>query len=61
MLNYMLTLFHAFWADEEGATAMEYGVIAAVLIVAVAAAFLLLGGELKDFFDGFMDRVDTGP
>lgn len=36
---------------QTGATAIEYAMIAAVMVVAVAAAFLVLGEGLEGFFD----------
>lgn len=59
MLNYMLTLFHAFWADEEGATAIEYGVIVAVLVIAIAAAFFAFGGSIETFLGGVEDKLNA--
>jgi len=36
--------------DESGATAIEYGLIAAGIAVAIIAAVNTLGGNLKDIF-----------
>lgn len=57
MLNYMLTLFHAFWADEEGATAIEYGLIIAVIALVVMAGMMLFGADLNTFFSQLGDRM----
>ena len=41
-----------FVADEQGATAIEYAMIAAGIAVAISAAVVSLGSELKtNFFD----------
>lgn len=40
-----------FWRDEEGATAIEYGLIAALIAVAAIAGMNALGGGLSDIFD----------
>lgn len=39
-----------FWKDEEGATAIEYALIAGIIAVAVIAAFGILGNSLTQFF-----------
>jgi len=39
-----------FWRDEEGATAAEYGIIAALIAVAIIGAVTLLGNQLKAVF-----------
>lgn len=36
--------------DRKGVTAVEYAVIAGVIVVAIAAAFTALGGTLTTFF-----------
>ena len=42
----MLSLFRKLAKDQEGATAIEYGLIAALISVAAIAAFTLVGGKL---------------
>ena len=37
--------------DESGATAIEYGLIAALIAVAIIAAVRAVGGSLSDTFD----------
>lgn len=39
-----------FWNDEEGATAIEYGLIAALIAVAAIGGMTLIGGSLEDLF-----------
>ena len=39
-----------FWRDEEGATAIEYALIAGLIAVGLALALTNLGKELSDFF-----------
>ena len=52
----------AFLADEEGATAIEYGLLAAMIAVGCIAAFTTLGGDLKNLFGtsetGVGDRLN---
>lgn len=40
----------AFWNDEEGATAIEYGLIAALIAVAIIAGASTLGTDLNNLF-----------
>jgi pilus assembly protein Flp/PilA len=37
--------------DETGATAVEYGIMVALIAVVIIAAVTLLGGTMKDTFD----------
>lgn len=48
-----------FWRDEEGATAIEYGLIAGLIAVAVAGVLTTLGGDLGSVFTKISD-VLTG-
>jgi len=45
-----ITAVKAFAADERGVTAIEYGLIAALMAAAVGTAFALLGPALKTAF-----------
>ena len=42
--------FKTFWADEEGATAIEYGLLAALIGLVMAAGATTLGTNLNDLF-----------
>lgn len=46
----MLKTFQNFYADESGATAIEYGLIAALVSVAAIGALGLMGDSLKTIF-----------
>ena len=46
----MKNLIQRFKSDEDGATAIEYGLIAALLAVAIIAAVRSLGTELSTTF-----------
>lgn len=46
----MKALFTRFVKDEDGATAIEYGLIAALIAVAIIAAIRLVGGNLSNTF-----------
>jgi pilus assembly protein Flp/PilA len=45
--------------DESGATAIEYGLIAALIAVAIIVAAGLLGGSLSTMFTGISEKLDT--
>lgn len=40
-----------FWRDEEGATAIEYGLIAGLIAAGLVAALTLLGGNIRALFN----------
>ena len=46
----MTNVFARFAKDESGATAIEYGLIAAGIAVAIIAAVFAIGDELNNFF-----------
>jgi pilus assembly protein Flp/PilA len=46
----MTKLFGTFFADESGATAIEYGLIVALIAVAIITAVTTLGGKLGIVF-----------
>ena len=46
-------------ADESGATAIEYGLIAALVSVAAITAFTQMGSSLKEMFQFVADKLDT--
>ena len=46
----MKNLFNRFVADESGATAIEYGLIAGLISVVIIGALKLVGGNLTNKF-----------
>ncbi len=46
----MTNLFSRFVKDESGATAIEYGLIAALIAVAIITALTTVGGKLTGMF-----------
>jgi pilus assembly protein Flp/PilA len=44
---------------KEGATAIEYGLIAAGIAVAIIAAVFALGDEIKNFFTGVQTQLNS--
>lgn len=57
MLNNVMTKLKAFAKDEKGATAIEYAVMAALLIVVISAAIFFLQGGLSDAFSTISSSV----
>ena len=47
----MLTRFQSFLSDETGATAIEYGLIAALVSVAAIVALQFMGNSLRLIFN----------
>jgi pilus assembly protein Flp/PilA len=45
------------WKNEDGTTAIEYGLIAALIAVAAIAAFQLVGTNLSDTFHGIATQL----
>lgn len=55
----MKNLFSRFAQDESGATAIEYGLIAALVAVVIIGALQLLGGEIRDTFQDVENAIST--
>jgi len=52
-MSQLLKLFH----DDRGATAIEYGLIAALIAVAAIAAFQLVGTNLSSTFNNIATQL----
>ena len=46
----MLNALRNFWMDEEGATAVEYGIMVALIAAVIITSVSTLGGYVKDAF-----------
>ncbi len=55
----MSKFFARFRKDESGATAIEYGLIAALISVALIAGASTLGNALNNTFDALGDKMDN--
>jgi pilus assembly protein Flp/PilA len=55
-----MTFFKNLVRDEQGATAIEYGLIAALIAVAAITAMTQLGENLNTTFEGVRDAIDRG-
>ena len=49
----------AFWKDEEGATAIEYALIAGLIAVAIIGALTLLGNGITNIFTDIAGKLDS--
>ena len=57
----MKNLVTRFVSDESGATAIEYGLIAAGISVAIIAVVNSLGGQLTNTFSDISTKLGTAP
>ncbi len=55
----MLNHIKAFCADESGATAIEYGLIAALVSVAAIGALTTMGNSLNTMFSTVSNSMNT--
>jgi pilus assembly protein Flp/PilA len=55
----MLVSLKKFLNNEDGATAIEYGLIAALIGVAIITAATQLGGALDTTFSGVADTLEA--
>lgn len=56
----MKTMFQRFVKDESGATAIEYGLIASLIGVAIIIGATTLGGKLNTTFNAISGKIN-GP
>ena len=58
-LHTRLTDMKTFYQDRSGATAIEYGLIAAGIAVAIIAAVFALGDDITGFFESVSSELKT--
>lgn len=58
-MNYLLDLIKSFMNDEEGATAVEYGVLIALIIAAVVIIIGTLGEQIKAGFQSVSTELSN--
>jgi len=56
----MKSLLQRFARDESGATAIEYGLVAAGISIAIIAVLNTLSGQLKNAFFNMSDVLKAG-
>ncbi len=54
-----MNIVKRFMNDESGATAIEYGLIAALISVGIIAAATTMGNGLSNLFSGIGGKLDT--
>lgn len=57
----LLAKFEAFRADERGATAIEYGLIAAGIAVGISVVVFAFGDDLEALFTDMSTKVQARP
>ena len=55
----LIALVQSYAVKEEGATAIEYGLIASGIALAIAAAVWAFGGELTSLFESMGDSLQA--
>lgn len=53
----LMTAVKTFWTDEEGATAIEYGLIVALIAVVIITAVESVGTNLDSVFQEIADKL----
>lgn len=59
MLYKLLSLKNSYVKNEDGATAIEYGLIAAGISLAIVAAVYAFGEDLNALFEGLGDSLNN--
>lgn len=57
MTRKIIRLARCLWKNEEGATAIEYGLIAALFAVIIIAAITLVGTDLSNMFNQVANNI----
>lgn len=57
LTNFAASKLAKFRKDEEGVTAIEYGLIAGAIAVAIIAVLLILGGDINALFEPTSDAL----
>jgi pilus assembly protein Flp/PilA len=53
----MKTIFKKFWKNESGATAIEYGLIAALIVLVIITAITAVGTSLSATFNSIAGNL----
>lgn len=59
MIIKLLAMKDAYLAREDGATAIEYGLIAAGIALAISAAVIAFGDQLNLLFEDMTDTLES--
>ena len=58
-MNKLINFKKALWTDESGATAIEYGLLAALIAVVIIGAVATLGRTLDDTFTTVNTEIEA--
>jgi pilus assembly protein Flp/PilA len=58
LTSYAVTYLNALRKNEDGVTAIEYGLIAGAIAVAIIAVLLTLGGSISNMFQTTSDALN---
>jgi pilus assembly protein Flp/PilA len=61
MLQMLKTYMDAHWYREEGATAVEYGIMVAAIAAVIITIVITLGGQVNDAFTDTSTSLNTIP
>ncbi|GGQ75661.1 Flp family type IVb pilin [Couchioplanes azureus] len=59
LVRFLQALLNPELRDDEGATAVEYGLMVALIAVVIIGAVILLGDNLSGMFGGVADQVQA--
>jgi pilus assembly protein Flp/PilA len=59
MIQMLKTYMDAHWYREEGATAVEYGIMVAAIAAVIIAIVIVLGGQVDDAFSEVSSELGT--
>lgn len=59
MLNFTIAWIQQFLNDEEGAGAIEYGLIVGLIAAIIVAAFAIFGGSLDGVFTAISGELES--
>jgi len=57
VIAYFMTLFSRFEDKAKGATAVEYGLLVALIAAVIIATVIALGGEINTAFQSIVDGI----
>jgi pilus assembly protein Flp/PilA len=60
MLSYIISRLRSVLGREEGVTAIEYGLIAALIAVVIIGALIAVGGGLENIFNSIAAALGVG-
>jgi pilus assembly protein Flp/PilA len=61
MLTYTVTLLQSLRSDRKGVTALEYGLLAGLIAVAIIGGATALGGSISTMFSDIGTRLGAVP